>query len=137
MNELHDPVPVKHVNGVALYGIEINSACIMRVAAGTTGECGGDSGHGGKTIIEIADDSGCDIECTILQTGHDGRGTGMRIALGGDCEMSCLLEALEFAAATIRREMLLKEGGRRALARAAAAVPTTPPGLPLSRGPRV
>jgi len=42
---------------------EISSANILRVASGTTGYCGGDSGAGGRTYIEIKDIGGTDIEC--------------------------------------------------------------------------
>lgn len=65
--------------------------CSLEIRAGTTGECGGDSGHGGRTYFEIVGipDGGIDIECKII---HGGR--GVRIDLGGDAELEICRRAL-------------------------------------------
>ena len=72
------------------------SANMLRVRVGTTGPCGGDSGHGCRTVLELADASGTDIEAQLVEG-------GVRISLGGDCELYTLIESLEWAAETLRK----------------------------------
>lgn len=76
---------------------EITSANILRVRAGTTGPCGGDSGHGCRTVFELEDASGTDIEVQVLDR-------GVRISLGGDCELETFIQALEWAAKSLRSQ---------------------------------
>ena len=70
---------------------EITSANILRVAVGSTGLCGGDYSHGGKTKIVIEDLSSTDINCW-----WDYENKKLTINLGGDCELQTILEGLEF-----------------------------------------
>lgn len=81
------------VNGVKIQTWEttISSANIIEVEAGTNGYHGGDTGHGGRTYIRIADQGGTDMEAKIP---NDGR--GVEICLGGDTELGTMIEALEF-----------------------------------------
>jgi hypothetical protein len=81
-----------------IYETTIQSANILRVAAGTTGLCGGDSGHGGRTRIELEDAGGTDMEFRVTDN-------GLVIELGGDSELSTVIEALEWAAKTLRKQM--------------------------------
>ena len=76
---------------------EITSANILRVRAGTTGPCGGDSGHGCRTVFELEDASGTDIHVQVLDR-------GVRISLGGDCELETFIQALEWAAKSLRTQ---------------------------------
>lgn len=76
---------------------KIIGANILKVRAGTTGYKGGDSGHGGKTLIEIQDESDTDIEITVSANRK-----GVTIDLGGDSELDTMIEALEFAVETLK-----------------------------------
>ena len=72
---------------------------ILRVAAGTTGACGGDSGHGGRTRIEIEDLGGTDIEFEIEPGKRQ-----VNIILGGDSELGTIIEGLRFVVETLEAE---------------------------------
>ena len=74
---------------------EIYNANILEVEAGTNGYCGGDTGHGSRTYIRIQDMGGTDIQ--VLKT-HDSHGNedGVILALGGDSELTTIIEALQF-----------------------------------------
>ena len=85
---------------VKIYETEICNANILRVAAGTTGYCGGDSGHGGRTFIEIEDMGGTDIKFNV--SGIDKK--SLKIKLGGDSELGTIIQAFEFVIRTLRRE---------------------------------
>lgn len=71
-------------------------ACGMRVTVGTNGYHGGDAGKGSRTYLRIVGD-GADIEVTPQPSGG-----GVTIELGGDAELSTFIQALEFAAQTLR-----------------------------------
>ena len=85
------------INGVEVptFTREITSCNILEVEAGTNGYQGGDTGHGSRTYIRIQDMGGTDI--TVHPT-HDymGNTDGVVIALGGDAELTTILEALKF-----------------------------------------
>ncbi len=84
---------------IKIYETVITNANILRVAAGTTGYCGGDTGHGGKTFIEIEDLGGTDVQFKI--TNHE---KSLSIELGGDSELDTIIEALEFITKTLKRQ---------------------------------
>lgn len=73
---------------------EICSANIIEVKVGTTGFCGGDSGHGGKTYFAIKDLGGTDITVNVLDE-EFGNG-GFEVILGGDCELATIINALTY-----------------------------------------
>ena len=77
----------------------IQSANILRVAAGTTGFKGGDSGHGGRTTIEIEDLGNTDINFEIKKNEKL-----LRIKLGGDTELSTMIEGLEHIVETLKKK---------------------------------
>ena len=77
----------------------INGANLLRVAAGTNGFQGGDTGHGSQTYFAISDAGGTDITAVV----EDG-GTSVRIAFGGDEELRTFIEALEFALNALRTQ---------------------------------
>ena len=108
---------------------EVTSANILTVEAGTTGYCGGDSGHGSRTYLRIKDDGGTDMRCRV--NGYQQRGmksveiakgekveipnevaedyethraNQIEIILGGDCELSTFVTALRFAADVIEKK---------------------------------
>lgn len=68
--------------------------CILRATVSTTGYCGGDSGHGGRTEIILDDLGNTDIDATVTET-PDKR---IAIQLGGDAELRVIIQALRFSA---------------------------------------
>lgn len=90
------------VSKVTMKEETISGANILRVAAGTTGYRGGDSGHGGRTYIEIEDLSGTDIEYEILK--GDGGNKLLRINLGGDSELSTIIQGLDFILGVLKTQ---------------------------------
>ncbi len=78
-----------------MYTKSIESACIFEVSVGTTGYCGGDAGHGGVSIIQLKTTG--DMEIKNIKDGV------MQI-LYGDAELDSMIEAMEFATDTLKRE---------------------------------
>ena len=75
---------------------------ILRVEVGTTGHCGGDTGHGGRTYFSLADKSSTDMRLRFTKDGLksdwiDMMGGKIEIAFGGDNELDTFIDALEFA----------------------------------------
>lgn len=87
----------RKVNGVIVetWEREIIDANILSVEAGTNGYQGGDSGHGSRTYIRISDEGGTDILANVIKDKF-GDTIGIEIALGGDAELSIMIEALKF-----------------------------------------
>lgn len=99
------------VDGVKVETIakEIDSANIIDVEVGTTGYCGGDSGHGGRTYFRIKNVSGTDMSVRINKSvEYDWMSNLQEIELmfGGDCELDTFIEALEFAIDTIKQRLI-------------------------------
>lgn len=69
----------------------------LRVGVGTNGYKGGDTGHGGVTYFALEDAGGTDIEVTPIEG-------GVEIVVRGDSELTTLVDALEFALRTLRRQ---------------------------------
>ena len=83
---------------------EILGACIMTIKVATTGKMGGDSGHGGRTSLEINLDGG-DMAVVSESTrvlAKTERAYRVLLEFGGDEELRVLTEGLEFAAKTLR-----------------------------------
>lgn len=87
---------------------EIIDANILSVEAGTNGYQGGDTGHGGRTYIRISDEGGTDISARVIKDRY-GDTSGIEIALGGDAELSTIIEAFKFIT------KVLEEGREAAL----------------------
>lgn len=88
---------IRRVNGVDVetWEREIIDANILSVEAGTNGYQGGDTGHGSRTYIRISDEGSTDISAQVLKNQY-GDTSGIEIALGGDAELSTIIEALRF-----------------------------------------
>lgn len=86
---------------VKVYEKEIVSANILRVAAGTTGLRGGDTGYGCRTFIEIEDEGSTDIKFKVINDGTNFGGY-LKIELGGDTELETIIEGLEFIVETLK-----------------------------------
>ena len=80
---------------------QIHSFNNLEVIAGTTGYRGGDSGHGGRSIVMIQDKGNTDmrVEATRDRFGCQ----GVKIVLGGDSELWTMIQALRFAADTLEK----------------------------------
>ena len=71
--------------------------CQLGVRVGTTGFCGGDAGHGGRTVFELNDlTCGGDIDFEVLD-----HGARFRCELRGDAELRTFRDALAFALARL------------------------------------
>lgn len=77
---------------------EFVSANILEVEVGTTGYCGGDTGHGCRTYFRLKDLSSTDIEVYFSED------EGLEIELGGDCELDTFIDCLEFAIAKLKEQ---------------------------------
>lgn len=91
---------LKKINKI--YSREIINANILEIEVGTTGFCGGDTGHGGRTYFSLKDLSNTDMRVRIKDTlGSDVceyyDADLIEIAFGGDAELVTFVEALEFA----------------------------------------
>ena len=101
---------IKIINGeeVVVYGTTITQACILDVSVGTTGYCGGDTGHGGRTYFKLSNVACTDMHCKIVPSQHhDGGVDEIEIEFGGDMELDNFIDALEFALRVLKfqREM--------------------------------
>lgn len=67
-------------------------ACVLEVIVETTGFCGGDTGHGGRTTVSLVDHSSTDMERSFVEEGR------VEIRMGGDAELRSLIRGLRFAA---------------------------------------
>lgn len=77
-------------------------ACILRATVSTTGYCGGDSGHGGRTEIVLDDLGSTEIQASFMEelSIRPGEYVDRRItiSLGGDAELRVIIQALRFSA---------------------------------------
>lgn len=77
-------------------------ACHLKAAVATTGEMGGDAGHGGWTEITLTNSEGnCGIEVSTGQA-HANDVDQVTIRVRGDAEMVVLANALEWAGRRLR-----------------------------------
>jgi len=68
----------------------------IEIEAGTNGECGGDTGHGSRTVIRLKNLGSFDISA------EGGKGW-VNIVLGGDSELNEIQTALSFISNAIRK----------------------------------
>lgn len=68
----------------------VTSCNIIGFSVGTTGYCGGDSGHGGRTIFTIFDRLSSDMRATTYCDG-----SVLRVELGGDSELDTIIAVLK------------------------------------------
>jgi hypothetical protein len=87
---------------ITTYSRDIYDCNILSVEAGTTGYCGGDSGHGGRTYFRIKDEGGTDMHATT-HTDHFGC-SEFEVLLGGDCELDTMIKALRFITKVLEDE---------------------------------
>ena len=87
------------------YNEQYVSDNILTAEAATTGVMGGDSGHGGVTYLELADDGGTDmsIEYDDEADGymHTAKCERIKLFFGGDSELETFRMSLTFAASVL------------------------------------
>ena len=83
---------------VTTYTVQFSSANILEVEVGTTGFCGGDTGHGARTYFRLEDLGGTDITVKEIKG-------GVVIEFGGDTEIDTFISALEYAATVLKTEV--------------------------------
>lgn len=74
---------------------------ILEVKVGTTGLRGGDSGHGGRTYFSLEDLGGTDM--SVIVDGKSITSRKIELCFGGDAELNTFIEALEFAARSLKQ----------------------------------
>ena len=105
---------------------ECISANIIGVEAGTTGYCGGDSGHGGRTYFRLSDLASTEMRLSFTSQHSYNNGvveidgkqyqvgsiscsnleaSDIQIVFGGDCELDTFIEALEFTLNTLKKKV--------------------------------
>ncbi len=100
----------REVGGVTIDTFKrmVCSANLLEVEAGTNGYQGGDTSSGCRTYFRIQDMGSTDIQVRVT---HDcsGEEDGVVVALGGDCELTTIIEALKFIVKVLdeqRREIV-------------------------------
>ena len=81
---------------------EFTDCNILDCWIGTTGECGGDAGHGGHTYIKLENPGGTAWKATIDGKEYDDP-KSIRIDVYGDAELRTLAKALKFAAKKLEK----------------------------------
>jgi hypothetical protein len=86
---------------VQIHSHSMVNANMLTVQAGTNCPQGGDSGHGGRTVLRLIDDG-----ATALSVRINGRqeedATDVELVFGGDTEAATFIEGLEFAVRVLR-----------------------------------
>jgi hypothetical protein len=83
---------------------DLQSANILAVTVGTNCPRGGDTGHGGRTVLILENESGTgDVRCGI--DGAEPESVSrIEIVTGGDTECETLIDALEFAVNALKKQ---------------------------------
>ncbi|MCK4608093.1 MAG: hypothetical protein KAT71_01315 [Gammaproteobacteria bacterium] len=95
---------------IEAYEYFIASANDMSVCVGTTGFCGGDTGHGARTYLKIEDHTSTDLMVRFKESDSNHDKTGFKKAqtlelrFGGDCELRSFIDTLEFAAKVLKTQ---------------------------------
>jgi len=69
---------------------------ILKVDVGTNCPCGGDTGHGGRTLLRFTDEGSTDMRIRI-DGGAQVEAQSVELVFGGDAECQTLIQSLEFA----------------------------------------
>ena len=88
----------RKIHGIEIqtFSREVVSCNLLKVEAGTNGFHGGDTGAGSRTYIRIQNEGGTDLGARVLLDSLS-YVDGVEIVLGGDAELSTMIEALKFA----------------------------------------
>ena len=69
---------------------------ILKVDVGTNCPCGGDTGHGGRTLLRFTNEGSTDMRVRI-DGGAQAEARSIELVFGGDAECQTLIQSLEFA----------------------------------------
>lgn len=86
---------------VQIHSHSMVNANMLTVQAGTNRPRGGDSGHGGRTVLRIIDDGATAISVKVNGRQEE-NATEVELVFGGDTEAATLIEGLEFAVRVLR-----------------------------------
>jgi hypothetical protein len=73
----------------------------LRVEVGSNYPCGGDAGHGGRTVLRLVDKGNTDMRIRV-DGGALMAANSIELVFGGDAEHESLVEALEFAVQALK-----------------------------------
>lgn len=101
---------LREIKGVEVYTYKkpIYGFNDLEVEVGTTGLRGGDTGKGGRTYFALRDLSSTDVNARAFVDRYGC--TNIEIMLGGDSELRTFVEALEYAASTLRLHLSNEQG---------------------------
>jgi hypothetical protein len=85
------PLITKTFNGLNIFSVEV----------GSNYPCGGDSGHGGRTVLRFVNHSSTDMRVRVDELAFENT-QSIELVVGGDAEHEFLIEALEFAVTTLK-----------------------------------
>lgn len=88
---------------VEIHSHTATSFNLITVEAGTNCPQGGDTGHGGRTVLRFIDNGGTDMRAFI--DGEEFLPESLELVFGGDSEAETLLEGLEFAVEVLRSQL--------------------------------
>jgi hypothetical protein len=77
------------------------NANILRIDVGTNCPCGGDAGHGGRTVLRFVNEGATNMHVRI-DGGASLSPDQIELVFGGDTENETLIQALEFAVAALK-----------------------------------
>lgn len=86
---------------IPLASTSFESLNILKVDVGTNCPCGGDSGHGGRTILRLTNEASTDMRIRV-DGGAQTEIRSVELILGGDTECETLIQALEFALSALK-----------------------------------
>lgn len=98
MHEIKSSSRTVHGQEVQTWIAEFLNANVLQVEVGTTGYCGGDYGHGGRTFFKIKDEGGTALYVNGEEAGE------VEIVLGGDAELTTFIQSLEFALEVLKEQ---------------------------------
>jgi hypothetical protein len=77
---------------------EMLGVCLLNIQVRSNGECGGDSGHGGRTSVTFRDNGGYAMELTNIKRDLVGDLEEFTLEVRGDEELRLLRDAFLYAA---------------------------------------
>jgi hypothetical protein len=98
-----------HDKQIAAVTRELVSANTLRVTVGTNCPKGREAEQGGRTVLVLEADTGADLTFEASE-----RSKKVSLVFDGDTECDSLIDALEFAAATLRTMQHANRAARRA-----------------------
>lgn len=93
---------LRTINGISVNTVETEISSpfnILSVEVGTTGKCGGNSKRGSRLYLKISDASNSNISIV-----KEGTGKGFILKAEGDCEITTLIEALDFCSMQLKKQ---------------------------------